>query len=297
MSSPLTLRWLQHVWAHDPQPQLYYCIFALNPQGGRIQRLVGSIEQAAQLLAMWDERGWDTYYACALFRTPASRKQANVHSLNVFWEDVDAGPDKPYPDAPSAALAVAHACRTSGIPPPIYVLSGRGLHIYWLLEAPIPPETWLPIAHGLKGALRAASLALDPARATDQASVLRAPGTHHHKTGQTLEVQWDGKAPITPLAALAPFAQTAAQSVRAASFHPTPTTALLQSAVSGLEPAADAVADHCRQLAEFRLNGDVPEPLWHAFATILVRCPDGQDKWDKWSKQGFPGYDPAEAAR
>src|SRR5262249_19584917 len=125
--------------------------------------------------------GWTTYHACASFKTPANRKQTNVLQLAILWADVDAGPGKPYPDQKSALLALAYFCELLGLPLPVVVSSGFGLHIYWTLLESLSPEEWKIYANGFQQLCDQHNFHVDRVRTCDTSSILRTPGTHNRK--------------------------------------------------------------------------------------------------------------------
>jgi hypothetical protein len=65
-----------------------------------------------------------------------------------------------------------------GAPPSMAVLSGRGIHYYWLLDGCDPLSWFKPAQKGV-----AAKLKTDPA-VSDLARVLRLPGSYHMKSGR-----------------------------------------------------------------------------------------------------------------
>jgi len=114
------------------------------------------------------------------------RTKRNVRCTKALWRDIDAGPSKPCPDWKAAARAVGEFCRATGLPEPLIVLSGLGIHAYWPLVQTLDPETWERYARGLKALCVMHGLQADPARTADITSVLRTPGTHHRKAGTRL---------------------------------------------------------------------------------------------------------------
>jgi len=144
--------------------------------------------QLADFMLKMDGAGNTVYHACATYKEATERKQTNVTAVRSLWGDVDAGPGKPYPDTVAAARAVVAACAAAKLPVPLFVCSGRGLHIYWPLATDLAAADWLSYAKGLRTVLHRAGLHFDPARSCDSASLLRPPGTHHRKEGTPLPV-------------------------------------------------------------------------------------------------------------
>jgi hypothetical protein len=65
------------------------------------------------------------------------RDEANIHSRQCFHGDIDVGEDKSYVRFEHAKAALEWACAKLGLPRPIIVRSGRGLHFYWPISEPI----------------------------------------------------------------------------------------------------------------------------------------------------------------
>jgi hypothetical protein len=177
-----------------------YILWIKWPRGSRNEFAL-TIEELWQKEKWWDARGASVYHACASFKeakhdpkgTSAKERRYgrtahNVAHLKAFWLDIDAGPGKPYKRAQEASEALLAFCRTVGLPDPILVFSGNGLHAYWPLETTLSPDEWRAYAKGLKVLCSQHGLHADPSRTADVSSVLRTPGTHNRKNGREREV-------------------------------------------------------------------------------------------------------------
>jgi hypothetical protein len=175
-----------------------YVAYIVEPTR-KYNRFAPTIEELWEIIKAADKAGHTAYHACASYKearhdpkgTPQAqrrwgRTKYNAQGAKAFWLDIDAGPGKPYPDWQAAAGAVAEFCRATGLPQPIVVLSGLGVHVYWPLAKTLDPETWRRYARGLKALCVKHDLKGDPSRTADLTSVLRTPGTHHRKAGVRL---------------------------------------------------------------------------------------------------------------
>ena len=165
--------------------------------------------ELAQALIRWDDGGATTYHACSSFKVnrhgkDLGRTQRNVAAARELWGDADAGEGKPYLTAGEAATATAVFCKTVGVPLPMVVGSGEGLHLHWPFEDDVDPETWRIYAAGLHSLCQKHGFHLDHARTRDLSSVLRTPGTHHRKHGERLVTLHHLAGPFT-LEQLEPF--------------------------------------------------------------------------------------------
>lgn len=77
--------------------------------------------------------------------------------------------------------AMLNAVRDIGMPPPMVVNSGRGIHYYWPLDEAIDRATWETTSIALRVALAAHEVEIDTTKIHDASMVLRPVGTHHKK--------------------------------------------------------------------------------------------------------------------
>ncbi|MDD2768838.1 MAG: hypothetical protein PHT19_08895 [Methylococcus sp.] len=163
---------------------------ARHPAGGYMW---GAAFGSPSALVAWsfkqDADGYETYYALAGFGDQRNdkgrlrRTQSNVIALRSLWADIDVKPNVPgcYPDIGAAVNGLKGFLAMAQMPKPVIVGSGRGLHLYWPLDADTHPNDWRPVAEALKAAMTAAGFLFDPTRTADSASILRLPGTHNRK--------------------------------------------------------------------------------------------------------------------
>ena len=156
--------------------------------GGRGARNIPCGDQAelADAIIERDRLGQNVYHACATFIDGQSRKANNTRAMQAFWCDVDCGAEKAssgagYETQEEATLGLKQFCKATGLPRPMIVDSGGGLHIYWPLKEQITPERWKRISSKLKRAAKALGFLVDHSRTTDAASILRPVGTHNRK--------------------------------------------------------------------------------------------------------------------
>ena len=114
------------------------------------------------------------------------RDHTNMLETRCFHADVDCGPSDPkgpkkYPDKNTARDALVAFCTTTGLPMPLVINSGRGLHIYWLFEEPMDSATWRGWALRLKALMAYHGFLVDESCTADSARVLRVVGTFNRK--------------------------------------------------------------------------------------------------------------------
>jgi hypothetical protein len=134
----------------------------------------------ASCLIEADRSGATAYHACGVYRArDGGRTAKNSAGASSFWTDIDAGEGKQFDTADSAHDALVDFCKAVGLPRPLSVCSGFGVHAYWPLDVVLNPETWKGYAAGLAALLRKHGIRHE--RTTDIASLLRPPGTHNRK--------------------------------------------------------------------------------------------------------------------
>ncbi|MGN1208799.1 MAG: hypothetical protein ACI4SV_00750, partial [Duodenibacillus sp.] len=135
-----------------------------------------SIEEAAAFAMRCDAKGITTYHACAAYkRKPykdengklVTRKSINWLSAKAFWCDIDCGQDKAdagkgYRTQKEGATALLTWCKDKGLPFPMLVNSGRGIHAYWCLTEDLFAEEWYRTAASLKKLMDNDGLLTDP---------------------------------------------------------------------------------------------------------------------------------------
>lgn len=281
-------------------------------QGKRVShRFTPSFEEMAQIIQTADVAGHTVYHACASYATADNRKASNVLAAKALWADVDYGsehharPSK-YADAQEAAEAVLLFCRKRGLPRPVFVSSGHGLHIYWPLRDVLDAETWKTLARTLKRLADSDGLEIDGSRACDLASILRPPSTHNRKGDNETIVRWGGSVGPYRLEELGELnggrsllevrrSPVSLEGLRNSqpSAHLSGRRSLIAGALTlyGDTPSyAEPIAAQCAQLGELRrLRGVVPEPQWYAALGVLAHCVDGDAHAHSWSS-GYAGY-------
>lgn len=290
MPSSETLRFLQAVL-----PDEGYKVAIVKTDKGLRHTYVNGVAELADILLREDAGGKTVYFACAAFKEKNSRKHDNALGARCFWLDVDAGEDKAYKDAADAALAVSRFCRAAGLPPPVYVGSGNGVHCYWPLKETLGAALWADYASGLKSLCDRFDLEADRVRTADISSILRPPGTHNRKGGVARLVQAGEIVGPYELPQLSVLQDGRGEFTRAAMRLPRRSveSSLVAAALNlyGSEPKyAEPVAAQCNQLGELAgESGRISEPRWYASLGVLAYCADGDKFAHQWSA-GYDGY-------
>lgn len=271
------------------------------------QRYYKDNQTAAKAIVKLDTKPSQVYYACATYKDDTSRKAPNVHSVKAFWLDLDCGPTKPYANQDEALEALTLFKNNLGLWEPYVVKSGVGLHVYWVLEQSIEPETWLNTANLLKQVTTHARLHAGPERTADIASILRPVGTTHKKAEPLpVEIMVEGK--VGPHdyfnARLASYAATNQLTVEiddALGARPSHITGDVSEDLSardyGPPPPVEPIVAGCAIIREFaNSNGNIEEPLWRGCMGVVRLCENGEQICHDWS-EGHPNYTFAETQK
>lgn len=281
-----------------------YCLFAAR--GGRKkQKFYPRIEQLAQAADDFDEQDHDVYFALATFTPGTDRKAANAQELSALFLDLDCGPTKDYPDQATALQDLRRFVVELGLPKPVLVSSGWGVHVYWPLSVPVPASDWLPVAEAMKRACAALDLHADPAVTADAARILRVPGTRNFKRGDPTPVSVLGMGSSTR-STLTQMSAKLASYMRAPSVMP-PVTAMSAADDPVMQRLMGNRTASFRRILERTVAGrgcahiaaavatpaDTEEPMWRAAMSIAKFCTEGRGAAHKISR-GHPDYDAEE---
>lgn len=118
---------------------LYFCIFTLP---NKTAKFFNEIEPAVDWCANQARNKQHVYCGMGMFERPIldGRGSANdVKAIAGFWSDIDvldsgAHKGKDYPHSVEEALSIIDV---GGNSPTFYVLSGYGIHAYWLFKEPL----------------------------------------------------------------------------------------------------------------------------------------------------------------
>ena len=276
----------------------HYCLFAAKTaEDKRVQQFYSTIPTLLDAAQTLDSTGYDVYFALASLEEAGSRKVTNVKHLQSFFLDLDCGPTKDYPNQPEAIKALQLFCKDTGLPKPLLVNSGRGIHGYWFLDEPVSYDEWIPVAEKLKAVCASNKLLADPAVTADAARVLRIPGTHNYKADPPLRVHCVGMEYPAVISLEAFSNAIGADLMPVPRKHiPSEANAVLNALIGNKMSKFKDILDKtqrrvgCAQLGGMLKNqAEVSEPLWRAGLSIAKFCEDGAKAADILSKN-HPEY-------
>ena len=289
----------------------WFVVVSLKGSGNEVQRrqdFLSTREEVDVLAERRSKSGWNVFFGVAKYATDQNRTKENVQGLKAFWLDIDCGETKAQPNAKTGRpegyidqatglAALQRFCRTVGLPRPIIVNSGRGVHAYWALTGTITREQWEPVAERLRKLCTTHELYVDNA-VFEVARILRIPGTLNYKDDPPREV--------TVLATGQPVDFEKFYSilgVKAAEILPleTPKRELSELAKSLQENITSSFAkilqrstegNGCQQILDCYENRvSLAENRWFSALSVAKFCAD-QDTAIHTMSEGHPDYDP-----
>jgi hypothetical protein len=193
-------KFLRLIWPE----QGFYCIaHPFRPEGSKqtvyAHKVFATISEAVThvheqqhvqdvyfaILPLAAERVWDaekTDWKTGTKGAWAVRKQSNSLCSKCSFFDLDVGTeDHKYDTQRDALAALLKFLDDTGLPMPVLVSSGGGVHVYWPYDTAVPVEEWRQIATDMRALAEGLGLKVDPTRTTDSSSVLRVPDTFNWK--------------------------------------------------------------------------------------------------------------------
>jgi hypothetical protein len=140
------------------------------------------VSSQSECITKASKKGWPVNYAVRLAE--------NAVALRALFVELDF---KAHSSPNEALKALDKFIADVELPTPSdAVKSGNGLHIYWLLDRPLTPAEWSPLACALVEAMKQSGLKADYGCSVDCARILRVPCTWNKKYDPPRAVEVDG---------------------------------------------------------------------------------------------------------
>lgn len=289
-----------------------------NRPAAQFDFMPGSMQELERLLDWGLRKGADIYVAIGSYGSSmrmlkhgknagdqrVSRTAANcvLHRCLRIDIDISSDPKKsPYATKQAGWAAAKAFIAKTGLPAPLVVDSGYGLHVYWLFDRDLDTPTWMGLANHLAAAMQAEGLAVDTTTTVDAARILRLPGTYNFKNGQAVEVRMlAAGTPTDPAAYMAALGGYGVPtSVTGISGQmPTSMRGSASPLSAGLHPpyALRGVLTGCPGITAMlaRHGADVAEPLWHATLALVHKADDAPGTRERVARalsDGYAGFD------
>nr|WP_321258936.1 hypothetical protein [uncultured Pseudodesulfovibrio sp.] len=250
----------------------------------------------------------NVYYGLGLqAKAPAPGKRGkaeDVTCITCLWVEIDVQGDGHKADnlPPTIEEALALAYRFP-VPPSIIVMSGGGIHCYWLLDKPLvfsneeEREAGKTTVRRFQATIRdyAAENDWKVDNTSDISRVLRVPGTLNHKSSPPLpvrikEIHDDRRYSIEELEKH--FIEVPTKTMKAAKATKKADGYTL---ADDFPPAdAEAISKHCEWFRHCRDDAEtLPESEWQEMMVMLGKCENGSKLAHEFSSP-YPGYSEAE---
>ena len=279
----------------------WFAVLGIKGTNDIRQRLVATREEVDAFAQELVDDEWNVYFGVAKFATDKDRKKPNVQALKAFWLDIDCGEGKAlvnektgrpdgYVDQATGLQELQRFCKTIGLPKPLLVNSGRGLHVYWPLTEEVTRAQWEPVAERLRELCVLHNLHVD-GKVFEVARVLRIPGTYNFKDNPPTQVEIMSFAPEVEFGM---FKNILGVKERAETPPKRELTELaksmMQNSVSSFRKIIMRNEGGCRQLLQaYQDRESLSEPRWFDALSIAKFCSDRDSAVHKMS-DGHPDY-------
>lgn len=203
--------------------------------------------------------------------------------------DLDIGEGKPYATQYEGWTAMSAALKNIGMPGPMVVSSGNGIHLYWPLTSAIKRDDWVRLSTALRVALEEQQVVIDTSKIHDPSMVLRPVETHHKKQTPWKPVVCKRDCPdYNPrdlVGVLSQWINKAPKAAAPARKAGKAKSSIMDAVLNSNDVILDAVAQRCKQVGALVASGGVTdaagrpveEPLWRASLGLAKHCTDPQE--------------------
>jgi len=293
-----TFDFLQHVLPAQGYPVITHSRIKNDGSKAFSNYAFSDIKSASDYVLQMEKPECEVYFACSTYRDVVdindsprfgvTRSQANVQFAKSVWCDIDIKDDgHNHSDRKEALVAVKAACAALDLPMPMIVLSGSGLHLYWVFSTAVGPAVWKEVAVAMQRALLENGVMLDKTVTTDSARILRPVGSVWKKADHRVVKLYRPMPPDSSHDA-AWYLLKLANFIETKSSGPFGDAAVFNAGVATEWPEkevdADKVADQCRQVGMMRdSKGDVSYEHWRKVIGLLTFCNDPEGFAEDWS--------------
>ena len=214
------------------------------------------------------------------------RTHANMKEARCFFFDLDVGESTAtcpkYTTRQEALDGLDQFLFRTRLPDPLVASSGGGYHVYWRLTEALGSLEWRGYATALHSVARREGLRADPARTSDQASVLRVVGTSNLKPGREPRpcVALQEGVETSTGSFLGQLRDLTGSDIRPAVAHQQQAQGNLQQGWDGPTATLEELKGVCEHVRDYsdRPVGERGEPiLYHIGCGLIPLLEDGDD--------------------
>lgn len=286
--------------------QGHYCVASIKDGVVKTILLKDKTEIVEVIKNLNSIEGNNVYFTPGVYEGQ-KRSQKECLQVRSLFLDVDCkGRDKKnnYDNKKEGLVETFKFIDAVGLPNPLIVDSGYGLHFYWPFDEAVEAKTWEAVAKQLKMLCSANGLIFDPVVPADSARLMRCPGTNNKKRQSKILQDAESNSFET----LKQILDTAAEKLGIVTQQAAPlegfiraeideaTKAFLEGKRGDFQTSFKKIlkmgAQGCLQLNEAFINqATTEEPLWRAALSVAHACTDGQ-KAIHWVSAKHPEYTP-----
>jgi hypothetical protein len=236
----------------------------------------GDLDEVQKLIRRGNANKQNTYYGVCSFVAPEGEalKRNRACAVNGLFRtlriDIDVGEGKNYQTFDDAVAAVDNVVDNCGLPKPLLVSSGRGLHVYFPFRSDANYATWYDMSSRLRAAVLREGLKFDD-NITEPERLLRLPTSVNQRSGAECGVFDEGDdSPLDVLQGiLTPFATSAPVPAFLKDYA---ADAELEGGMEYPPYSAERAVDTCPALIAMVNTGGagVPEPLWKRVLDLVA---------------------------
>jgi len=285
-----------------------YCVLGIGKYVD--QQFADTREEVDKLVGEFVARKADVYFGCAKYGPLNNRTHENATYFRALWMDIDCGPTKAEPDEKgrvkgyidqqTGLVEFQKFCKAVGLPRPILVSSGYGIHAYWLLEETVSRAEWEPLSGRLRELCVEKGLIVDSS-VFEASRVLRIPGTYNYKNEEPMPVEVLSSDTVRiPYAQMKELLGAPDPKPEKPDFIPSSMSPMMEALMANKVKRfktimmKSAKGEGCNQLIHcFENQATLEEPLWRSALSIAAFCVDKDSATKKMSDQ-YPNYDPDE---
>ena len=156
-----------------------YCITSIGTDKKVSNKFAETLDGVFEQIEKFKSKQLNTFVALGTF-DGYSRKADDCLFVRSFFIDLDVGAEKDYQTKGDAHTALYKLIGETGLPDPVVIDSGGGVHAYWIMDEDIPKDIWKTAAEIFK-TICLEHIAIDPVVTADAARIMRAPETFNHK--------------------------------------------------------------------------------------------------------------------
>ena len=283
-----------------------YCIVGIKKYTD--QRFADTREEAEELIQEFVSKKWETYFACAKFGALNDRTHENALYFRSLWMDIDCGPTKGVPndkgkiegylDQQIGLTELKKFCQAVGLPQPILINSGNGIHAYWLFDRTLNRGEWNPLAKRLKALCKEHGLIVDE-RVFEASRILRPLNTFNFKSDPPKPTGvWNEETQVLTYEQMRDLLGAPEPEEETPDFIPRTMSPMMEALMGNKVKRFRNImikGEHgCAQLNYCFVNqATIDEPLWQSALSITAFCVDGDESAHMMSNK-YPEYDASE---